>query len=381
MSKTEIARMRLLHIITGLGPGGAENLLLDVAGELAARGVRQKVLFFFGEAELMPAFEKLGISAVRIDWQKGRFIRAVRRVRREILAFHPSAVHTHLPRADLAGRAACLTIPGLPCFTTIHNMDTWRRKKALRFRLLSLFDRLTINRVHRMRLIACAECCRRYVIEHTGIRPDKITTNTNCAAPKPQKKGAEITRRALGIPEDAPVLINVGRLCAQKCQMDIIDAARRLKDIGDSNARFLILGEGELRPDLERAIRTHGLSDMVRLIGFVPNVYDYFAISDAFLLTSAYEGSSIALLEAFLNRLPVIATDIASTREMLAGGASMLLVPLHDPQAIADTVLSIEKGETALDPLTGAAYAYAAALTPAAYVDKLLEIYRLGGVR
>ncbi len=367
--------MKILHMISGLGPGGAENLLLDLAAELKTRGIEQKVIYFSDLTALVPRFAEMGIETEFIDHPRLGFLGAVRETRRAIKRYKPSVVHTNLLRADILGRTASLLTRGMRCVSTIHNMDVMPH-----FHMVNLFARATVNNSRRMHLVAVAECCRAFAIEHVGFRPDKITTISNFAASRPGKRGAGVSRAALGLSEDDLVLINVGRLEPQKCQMDILRAAEALRNRGVDHVHFLILGEGSLRPELEAYIKEHDLASSVTLIGYVENVYDYFDISSAFLLTSAYEGASVALLEAFGNRLPAISTDIPSTREMLDGGAGMLLYPYNEVDALVNLLLDMRGQKLDVGQLADQSAFYAAKLTPERYVDQLLAVYRGLGV-
>lgn len=372
--------MNILHAISGLGGGGAENLLVDVAAELQARGVRQRVLFYSGLRNLEPRLQEMGIDTHFIDHAEKGFLRSVRETRAQIDAFAPDVLHTHLIRADLIGRTAGLSRRGLPCFTTIHNMDAWREEKGAFSLALGAFDRITVNHVRRTQLVAVAECCRQYCIKHTRLRPEKIVTIPNFTASRPEKWGSGVTRASLGFSPDDFVFVNVGRLEPQKCQMDIIECAAWLRGQGVTDIRFLILGEGELRTALEEAVRAYGVGEQVRLEGFVRNVYDYFAISDAFLLTSAFEGAPIVLLEAFHNGLAAVVSDIPATREMIADGAGAVSYPLHDVEALGERLLAIRAGDVDLASLSETARAYESRLTPQRYVDSLLRLYASRGV-
>lgn len=371
--------MRILHIISGLGCGGAENLLLDVTMELHARGIAQRVLYLSDKADLVPRFAQAGVDTHLIDHAKLGTPGAIRAVRREIARFSPSVVHTHLLRADIIGRVAALTTPGMVVFTTLHNMDEWRRQRGPAQLAMNAFERATINRARRSGMIAVAECCRAYAMRHSRLHAEKIVTLPNFASERAERRTGTLTREQLGISAGDLVLVTVGRLQPQKAHIDLLEAAATLKRRGVAGVRILLLGEGELRPTLETYIREHALEDTVKLVGFVENVYDYLDISDAFVLTSTYEGNSVALLEALQNGLPALCTDIASTREMIKQGTIAYSFAPHDTERLADLIAQMRERPDMLRRLD--ADCEQLARGPARYVDALLDIYAAKGVR
>lgn len=376
-----ILALKIMHLISGLGGGGAENLLLDIASALQAHVDEQAVIYFTPLDELVPQFKQMGIPVYFVDHEALGSLKSIIKTRALIRHMRPNVVHTHLIRADVLGRCAALSIPGMRCFTTIHNMDNYRTSTSLDDRALSLFDRLTVNHSKRTHLIAVAEVCRQFCIQHTHLQPEKITTLRNFTSSRAEKHGKGITRAALRLLDSDLVLVNAGRLEPQKCQMDILEAAKWLKANGVTDIKFIILGTGTLEHKLRAFIRENSLEDMVRMVGFVSNVYDYFDISDVFLLTSAFEGAPIAVLEAFHNQLPVISSDISAAVEMGTDSGGAIFYPLHDIPALGNLILSVRRGEHDLKAMAERASRYVDRLSPARYVEDLLALYLAHGVR
>lgn len=113
-------------------------------------------------------------------------------------------------------------------------------------------------------------------------------------------------------------IITVGRMTHQKGQWHLLNAVKELHDKG-IQARLIILGDGELRPVLEKQARMMGISEYITLPGFVENPFQYLARADVFVMPSLYEGFSNAILEAMACGVPVISTDHETgAREILA---------------------------------------------------------------
>ncbi|MBI1260845.1 MAG: glycosyltransferase [Rhizobiales bacterium] len=132
----------------------------------------------------------------------------------------------------------------------------------------------------------------------------------------------------------APVLIAVGRLNVQKDYPTMLAAFALLKKRRD--ARLLILGDGELRAELENMVRELGLKDDVEFVGFVSNPYAWMKAADLFVLTSRWEGLANVIAEALACGTPVVSTDCPSgPAEILKNGEFGILAPMADPAALA----------------------------------------------
>jgi glycosyltransferase involved in cell wall biosynthesis len=132
------------------------------------------------------------------------------------------------------------------------------------------------------------------------------------------------------------LLISVGRLSRMKDQETMLRALALLPE----DVRLVIFGEGKQRPRLERLVRKLGLGGRVDLPGYSPNPFAHVAQADLFVLSSRFEGFCNALLEALVVGTPAVSTDCPSgPREILDGGKYGRLVPIGQPQALAEAIL------------------------------------------
>ncbi len=137
-------------------------------------------------------------------------------------------------------------------------------------------------------------------------------------------------RRELTDDPDRPVFLTVARLDVQKGLDVLLEAAARIP-----NARFVVAGEGRERARLEAQVAALALDDRVRFLGNRTDVPELLAASDAFVLPSRFEGSSLAVLEAMAAGKPVISSSIGGTNELIVDGESGVLVPPDDAGALA----------------------------------------------
>ncbi len=138
-------------------------------------------------------------------------------------------------------------------------------------------------------------------------------------------------------PKRQAILIGVGSLTEQKDFFTLIRAIKRVRDNRD--CRLIILGEGCQRAELELLVKSLELQGQVDMPGFVENPHAYFAASDAFVLSSRWEGFGMVLIEALAAGIPIVSTDCPGRPfELLGGGKYGRLVPVGDESRMADAI-------------------------------------------
>src|SRR6185503_17758796 len=144
----------------------------------------------------------------------------------------------------------------------------------------------------------------------------------------------------LWLPHQAPIVGNVAALVPHKGQRHLIESAILvLPQVPD--ARFVIAGEGELRPALERQIKEHHLEKHVLLAGFRPDVLSVHKAFDIFAMSSVTEGLGTSLLDAMACGKPIVATTAGGMPEVVADGRTGILVPPRDHTAMAAAIVRL----------------------------------------
>jgi glycosyltransferase involved in cell wall biosynthesis len=148
----------------------------------------------------------------------------------------------------------------------------------------------------------------------------------------------------LWLPHHAPLVGNVAALVPHKGQRHLVESAMAvLPQLPD--VRFIIAGEGELRPVLERQIREHHLEKHVLLAGFRPDVLSVHKAFDIFVMSSVTEGLGTSLLDAMACAKPVVATSVGGIPEVVVDGETGFLVPPRDHEAMARAIVMLLKDE------------------------------------
>ena len=321
-----------MFVTSGLERGGAENQLVTIANGLAIRGWRVTVLSYlpFSErsfrAELCePKVTVLTLNAagvyrklLSIFWAIG----STRRRRPDILVgfmFH-GMMTARTPRG-LIGNSA--------------NVSAVRseRDSPLRERLLGLTDWMTDAVTVQSRVVAEA-LCRRGVTTASRVRviPNSVKLETFAS-----DGSREDVRRELRIADNQFLWLAAGRLANAKDYPTMLGAFAALAD-RCPQAMLAIAGDGPLRGEIKSLVQQLGLAEHVRLLGLRSDVPRLLQACDALVLSSAWEGMPVVVLEAMASRRPVVATSVASIPEMLEDGISGLLVPPGEPEALANAM-------------------------------------------
>jgi glycosyltransferase involved in cell wall biosynthesis len=303
--------MKVVHVHRIGGIGGSERHLLTLLPALAERGVDVRFLGLDDPSRAPdPFYEALTVPYERIPAPHDLDARLVVRVGRAVRG--ADIVHTHLVHADVYGALGARRL-----VSTKHNDDPFRTS-AFRYVERALARRAS-------RIITITRALARFQIEQVGLPADKVEVIHYGLDDLPAAWGANPPDE---IPQDGPLLLAVCRLEPQK-GVDV--AIRALAEI--PNARLVVLGEGPQRAELEQLA-----DDRVHLLGRVPDVAAWLRRADILLHPVRWEGFGLALLEAMLAALPIVATNVSSIPEIVVDGETGVLVPPDDPSALADAV-------------------------------------------
>lgn len=187
-------------------------------------------------------------------------------------------------------------------------------------------------------------------------------------APAVSRTRAEV-RTSLGLDDHTSLIVSVARLAPQKSLEILFDSLNILP----RSVRLAVVGEGPLRTDLERYVRSTGLIDKVSFLGFRDDVADYVAAADVFCLSSIWEGVPLAAQEAILLGTPVVGTDVGGMRELISNKVSGRLVPPRDPEALASALEEVLGDDVRARTYADAAVAF---LTDRFSTERMLEHLR-----
>jgi len=336
--------MKVLHATKVRGVGGAEQHLLALLPALRERGVDAQFLSLDAGGDsgrFHRALDERGVPWRRVDCGLDLSPRLARDVVRTVRDDAPDLLHTHMVHADVYGSIAAHALR-LPFVSTRHNDDRY---------LLGPFRYVDRTFMHGVRsIVAISEAVRLFHIR-AGLPAEKIVTIRYGLDELPAA-ASEVTPSDLGVPDDVPLVLAIGRLIEQKDHATLLAAFARAH-ADHPEARLAILGWGVLEQQTKERVRELGLEDAVLVPGRV-EPRDWLLRADVFAHSSRWEGFGIVLLEAMLARLPVVATRVSAIPEVVVDGETGLLVEAGDVAALA-ACLSTVLGDAALRERLGSA--------------------------
>jgi glycosyltransferase involved in cell wall biosynthesis len=341
--------MRIAHVITRLILGGAqENTVLccqDLRNEYG-----DDVLLITGpalgpEGSLIQQARQAGIPLQLVDnlrraihpW---RDYAAYRNIRRALHDFRPDVVHTHSAKGGVLGRYAAWSL-GVPAIVhTVHGAPFHRYQPALARAVFRYCERAAARRCHH--LISVADAMTDLMVQ-AGVAPrEKFTTVYSGMDVDPFLNAAQqrqAVRRELGYTPHDIVVGKVARLFHLKGHTDIIQAARVVVS-RQPNVRFLLVGDGKLKRNLQRQIHRANLEKHFHITGLVTpeRVAQLMGAMDMVVHASLREGLARALPQALIAERPVISYDVDGAREVTIHDVTGYLVPPRDTGALADSI-------------------------------------------
>ena len=328
-------RIRVLQILDTLDVGGAEAQMLAVLSRLPPERYDVRVAWLRGRGELAGEFIDAGIRTFRLRMHSPVEPDLAARVLRVVRGFRPHIVHTHLFFADLVG-GLLGKLSQVPVLVTTRHISKEERPSApgafAARSLVRMFDRVVV--------ISSAVAD----FHEKALRLDATRMRLIPYGYPPRKglpeNGQNGLRTALGLPEDSQLVTMVGSLTRRKGVDDLLRAASLIRD-AVPGARFLLVGRGDQRRQLEATARLLDLGDSVRFLGFRRDVQEILAGSDLLVLPSHWEGFGLVLLEAMNAGLPVVGTRRGAIPEVVRDGETGLLVPPNDPEALATALIRL----------------------------------------
>ena len=329
--------MRILLLYYEPQPSGQTAHVLSLARGLDRHLHHITVVLPEHLEESIAAFQQTGVRVVplplrKLAWTPGAVAALVRLVREQ----HFDIVHIHSQEAGLVARLLTRLAGSHAILYTPQTLDiqraSWHWLYVFVERLLAHITTLiiSVNESDRMRLIGW------------GIPPHKVVTIPNGIDLLKFEEVLEVgeLRQALGVDRHHPLVMQVGRLRAQKNPLAFVEGAAQVV-LECPEAQFALVGDGPLRGEVVSCIRKLGLEQCVHWLGWHHDGYRLIAAADVISLTSLWEGTPYTLLEAMAWSRPVVATAVNGCPEIVLDSVTGFLVPAGDKTAWARRVIDL----------------------------------------
>lgn len=340
--------LRVLHIITRLELGGAQRNTLFTVANLDRSSFSVGLAWGPGdeldsEARRIVDLERHEITTLTRPIAPLTDLRALKELRGVIRSFRPTIVHTHSSKAGILGRTVA-HLERVP--VVIHSIHGWGitpLQSPVKRRLFLAAERRVAPWTDHFIGVSQANIDQGRTLGLLGDDVSLIRSGIDLAQfenpPDPQP-----VRRQLGIPDDVPVVTQVGNLKPQKAPLDFVRMAAIVAAF-DPKVHFVIAGDGPLRQQVETLGCELGIADRLHLPGWWHDVPGLLSATDVAVLTSRHEGLPRAVVEALAAGVPVVATAVDGTPEVVRDGVNGFLAPPGDIESLASGVRSLLEDE------------------------------------
>jgi glycosyltransferase involved in cell wall biosynthesis len=326
--------MKILFLSSSMGMGGADSQLLAAAQEFLARGHEVQIVSLTTLGPMGLRARDLGIPTTSLEMPRGiPDPRGLLQLARLIRAWRPDVLHSHMVHANLMARAVRLVAPVPVLVSTIHNIyeGGW---------LLMGAYRLTNGLVDHMTIISEA-AAERFVRE--GIVPPhllRVVANGVDSTLYRQPAGSrDRVRQDLGVGQ-AFAWLAVGRFEIAKDYPNMLRAFALVRERHPETV-LLLAGRGALQDETEALARELHLDSAARFLGVRDDVPALLNAADGYVMSSAWEGLPMVLLEASASGLPVVTTNVGGNAEAVLDGETGFLVAPRDHQKLASAMMRV----------------------------------------
>ena len=320
--------MKIMQVIPYFCFGGAEIMCENLTYALKNAGQEVFAVSLYNDrTPIARRMEEAGIRIVYLDKKLGLDLSMVPKLTEIIRRERPDAVHTHLDVIKYATMAARLA--GVKnCVHTVHSLAD----REAEGRVQKLINGFYFRRGWSVPVALTPEV-QVSVSEFYGLPLARVPVIFN---------GIDLSRcvpKTSYETKDTVTILHVGRFDVPKNHAGLLEAFRLLLET-HPRCRLRLVGDGDLRPDMEALAREKGIGSFVEFCGMQSNVYPYLHDADIFALPSIYEGNPMTIIEAMGTGLPIVASQVGGIPDMITDGESGLLVK-PEPHSIRDGLVRL----------------------------------------
>ena len=326
--------MRVLHVVETLEIGGAERVVTDLVSHMT----EDIESFVCCLKQSGPMAERLpeGVKVFELMAPEGNSVKVPLKLARIIRSQRIDIIHSHNWSTFVESGLAVKIVNNKPIISTIHGMYTEYEDTIvaeIKKNIRRIIERFLAKNFYK--ICAVSSKIEEYTVPHLNVPAETVCTIINGIEIERKKKQSRIQRKELELELNDIVLCFVGRIAKVKNLKYLLSV---MPDIIKSIAgvKLLIIGDGDERVPLERYSKHMGLTENVLFCGFQENPMDFLTIADIFVLTSLYEGVSIALLESMAAGIPSVVTDVGGNKDVVKDSVTGFIVPLNSKNELTD---------------------------------------------
>lgn len=322
--------MNLLYLITGLGGGGAEKVVVDLATRMEKLGHQVKIAYLKGEVIVKPQNDNIELVYLGLESLKQAKI-AYYNYKKLLNRFEPDVVHAHMVHANIFARISRRFRPVAKLICTAHSNNEGGKARMLAYRLTHQLAEVTTN----------VSQSASTSFECLGAVPKGGITTVYNGIDLEKFKYDESARgkllQELNLDQDSILVLAVGRFHAAKDYPNLIRAFAQVKQNTTLNVQLVIAGDGEERPQIEHLIESMRLQENVHLLGRRDDIPQLMSAADTFVLSSSFEGFGLVVAEAMACNTLVVATDCGGVKEVM--GQTGICCPSQNSEQLAAALM------------------------------------------
>lgn len=324
----------IVLLSTSLGMGGADQQVIYLAHALVAQGHTVRMVSLIPLGKMGIEAQAQGLSVHSLNMKRGvPEPRALLKLISLLRQWQPQIVHSHMFHANVMARVARSFTPIKVLVTTAHNITEGGRWREIAYRYTDSWCDLTTQ--------VSQAGMERYI--KVGVVPkQKIQFIPNVVDNHKFQPNPEVRRKIrqeLAL-KDQFVWLAVGRNHQQKDYSNMIQAFAQVA-CKFKYAILLIAGDGLLGSEEETLVEKLGIQSQVRFLGVRRDIPALMNAADAYLMSSAWEGTPVVLLEASASGLPIVTTNVGGNCEVVLNGKTGFLVPPHNFEALAQAMQNL----------------------------------------
>lgn len=332
--------MKIIYLITGLGGGGAEKVVVDLALRMENLGHQVKIAYLKGEVVVNPQTDRIELIYLGLENLKQAKL-AYNNYKQLLDRFEPDVVHAHMVHANIFARISRKFRPIKKLICTAHSNNEGGKARMLAYRLTHQLSEITTNVSQSASLS----------FEHLGAVPKNgiitVYNGINLDKFNYDSSAREALIQELNLDKESVLLLAVGRFHKAKDYPNLLKAFAKIKQNNSLKAVLLIAGDGEERRNIEYLITSLALHENVHLLGRRDDIPKLMSAADIFVLSSAFEGFGLVVAEAMACQTFVVATDCGGVNEVM-GNTGICCLSQNSEQLASALIHAIELPQTAI---------------------------------
>lgn len=302
--------MKICFVTTGLGIGGAEKQVCDLADIYEQKQNEVMIISLTGDPQIKPINKNIKIYSLNMQKSFFSFVKTYMKVRAIIKRFCPDVVHSHMLHANIFCRLIRLSTKIRVLISTAHNTFEGNVLWMTLYRITDFMATISTN-VSKASVEAFlkskASCKNKMIVQYNGI---------NCDNFSPSLIDRMEYRKKLNINDEGILLLSIGRLTEAKNHSMLLSCFSAIK-IDYPNAKLAIIGTGEFSEKIQLQIESLNIKDSVFMLGTSFDIKQWMSAADVFVLTSKWEGMPLVICEAMSCEKVVVSTDCGGIKEII----------------------------------------------------------------